>query len=86
MVVTPRKTTKKVVSPPKQTKTRSATKPEALKSSKPHWSDQPPNQPKGIVDDVMKREQWEPIHVNDFKHEAMRCTHYLLDQAGGSNP
>ena len=86
MVVTPRKTTKKVASPPKQTKTRSATKPDVLKPSKPHWSDQPPSQPKGIVDDVMRRHQWEPINVVDFKHEAMKCAHLILDLAGGSHP
>ena len=34
----------------------------------------------------MDREQWEPIHVTDAKHEAMRCTHYLFDQAGGRHP
>ena len=34
----------------------------------------------------MSREQWEPIHVLDVTQEAMRCTHYIFEQAGGSNP
>ena len=34
----------------------------------------------------MRREQGEPINVVDFKHEAMKCAHLILELAGGSHP
>ena len=34
----------------------------------------------------MDTEQWEPIHVVDINQEAMKCTYYLFEQAGGRHP
>ena len=86
MVITLQKPPKKVASPPRHSQRRSATKADAPKPSKPHWSDQPPWEPKGIISDVMDREQWEPIHVADVKSEAIKWTHYLFEEVGRCNP